>query len=165
MPGVHCGLAACWQLLLGLRGSPARGMVRLRNAAGWVSSSSRWRGVEGWQRHSDSPLPSGSSQSDGGGPELALKEIPICDEGERASRGYSQSDGGGSGPTFGGSQADGRCTACALGKLTVQGGRQSSRSEQMPTLAEETQPFSCGSPESDGVSAPAPEVPSIKKAS
>ena len=35
-------------------------------------------GVEGCQRHSDSPLPSGSSQSDGGGPELALKEIPVC---------------------------------------------------------------------------------------
>ena len=36
MPGVRCGLAACWQLLLGLRVSPARGMVRLRNAAGWA---------------------------------------------------------------------------------------------------------------------------------
>ena len=57
----------------------------------------------------------------------------------------SQSDGGGAGLTFGRSQADGRCTASALGKLTVQGGRQSSHSDQTPTVMEETQPFSCGS--------------------
>lgn len=50
MPGVHCGLAACWQLLFGLRVSLARDMVRVRNAAGWASSRWRGRGVEGRQR-------------------------------------------------------------------------------------------------------------------
>jgi len=120
-----------------------------------------WRAGRDTQTH---PCPQGTPSLMGAALSWPLRRSQ-SDEGERASRGYSQSDGGGSGPTFGGSQADGRCTACALGKLRVQGGRQSSRSEQTPTLAEETQPFSCGSPESDGVSAPAPEVPSIKKAS
>ena len=120
-----------------------------------------WRAARDTQTH---PCPQGAPSLTGAALSWPLRRSQSAD-GKRASRGYSQSDGGGAGPTFGGSQADGRCTASALGKLTVQGGRQSCRSEQTPTLAEETQPFSCGSPQPDGVLAPALEVPSIKEAS
>lgn len=54
--------------------------ARVRDATGRVSSGWSWGAVEGTQRDrdaSDSPLPSGSSQSDGGGTELLLLEIPV----------------------------------------------------------------------------------------
>lgn len=110
---------------------------------GILKSEVAWGGgqAETLQTH---PCPQGAPSLKGEALSWPLRRSQ-SDEGERASRGCSQSDGGGAGLTFGVSQAEGRCTASALGKLTVQGGRQSSRSEQMPTLMEETQPFSCGS--------------------
>lgn len=49
----------------------------------------------------------------------ALREMPVRRGRNNPILGYSQSDGGGTGPASGGSQADERRTASALEKLTV----------------------------------------------
>ena len=43
MPGVYCGFAAGWQLLLGLKASPVQDPARARAAAG--KGSCDWGGV------------------------------------------------------------------------------------------------------------------------
>lgn len=119
------------------------------------------RDTEGLQTH---PCPQGGPRLKGEARGLPLGRSQ-SDEGEATlPQGISGLLHRDTDPPFGGSQADGRCTASTFGKFTVKWERQSFHSEQVPTLIEETQPFPQGAPSLMGESAPALEDPSIREA-